>query len=303
MEEQTAVEKRRWWLAGIFSFVIPGLGQIYNSEAIKGLVFYILIFIGNLAYYTSLDHYLENPTLLTRSIVLNFFLALCIMLLIYLIGIIDAIRSAVKSRSGRKLKFYNSWSVYASILVVFCGFSYLMPNQPGTFDTIKAYKIPSGSMLPTIEIGDHLICNLIYYRSHNPQRGDIIVFKNPRDENKDYIKRIIGLPGDTVELRRHTLFVNGQPVNEPYAVYIGSENGPGPPLRNYGPYFISDNEYFVMGDNRDNSNDSRYTGTVERENIEGKAIFIYFSWDMKIPLWNIYARLASIRFSRIGKVL
>jgi signal peptidase I len=228
---------------------------------------------------------------------------LCAWLLLSLLAILDAIRSGLKGRNGRELKPYNRWSIYVSILVVYCGFSYLipylMPNKSGPFDAIETYKIPSGSMLPTVEIGDHLICNLMYYRSHNPQRGDIIIFQNPSDENKDYLKRIVGLPGDTVELRQNTLFVNGQAVDEPYAVYIN--NGPRP--RNYGRYFISENEYFVMGDNRNNSRDSRFYGTVKRESIRGKASFIYFSWDMEIPVWNIPGRLASIRFERIGKIL
>lgn len=299
MEQQVTVEKKRWWLAGLFSFVVPGLGQLYNGQAIKGLIFYILIFICNFIFYISIDHYLEDPELLTRPLVLSLLLAFCIILLISLFVIFDAIRSAIKARSGRQLKFYNRWSVYVSILVVFCGFSFLMPTEPGTIDAIKPYKIPSGSMLPTVEIGDHLICDLMYYRSHNPQRGDIIIFQNPKDENKDYLKRIVGLPGDTVELRQNTLFVNGQAVDEPYAMYIN--NGPRPQI--YGPYFISENEYFVMGDNRNNSNDSRYYGAIERETIRGRAFFIYFSWDMQIPIWNIPARLASIRFSRIGKIL
>lgn len=299
MEEQMPVEKKIWWIAGLFSFAIPGLGQIYNGQAIKGFVFYTLIFICNFISYYSINHYLENQELLTRRLILSSLLVFCIIFLIYLFAIIDAIRSAIKARSGRRLKFYNRWSVYVSILLVFCGFSFLMPNNPGSFDAVKVYKIPSGSMLPTIEVGDYLICNLMYYRSHNPQRGDIIIFQNTKDENKEYIKRIVGIPGDTVELRQNTLFVNDEAVDEPYTVYI--DNGPRP--LSYGPYFVPENEYFVMGDNRNNSKDSRYDGPVERETIVGKAYFIFFSWDMKIPVWNIPARLTSIRFSRIGTIL
>lgn len=303
MEQQVAVEKKRWWIAGLFSFLIPGLGQLYNSEAAKGLIFYFLIFVLGLIFYPSLDHLLENPDSSSQSLTIKLLLMLCAMLLVYLLTIIDAIRSAIKAGTGRELRFYNRWSVYVSILVVFCGFSYLMPDNPGVFDNIKTFKIPSKSMQPSIEVGDYLVCNLLYYRSHNPQRGDIIIFKYPRDENVDYIKRIVGLPGDTVELRQNTLFINDREIDEPYAVYGDNGSGPGPRFRSYGPYFISEDEYFVMGDNRDNSLDSRNFGTVERENIHGKAIFVYFSWDMDIPAWNIPARLASIRFSRIGEIL
>jgi len=303
MEQQVASEKKRWWIAGVFSFLIPGLGQLYNSEAVKGLVLYFLIFLLDLAFYPTLDHYLENPYVLTRSAVLTLLSMLLAMFLFYLLAIFDAIRSAVKAGNGRKIKFYNRWSVYVTILVVFCGFSYLMPEEPGGFENIKTFKIPSRSMQPAIEAGDYLVCDLMYYRSHNPERGDIVVFKYPRDENIDYIKRIVGLPGDTVELRQNTLFVNEQKIDEPYTVYGGNGKGASVPPRNYGPYFVSENEYFVMGDNRDNSSDSRDFGSVGRGRIEGKAIFVYFSWDMKIPLWNLPGRLASVRISRIGQIL
>jgi signal peptidase I len=225
------------------------------------------------------------------------------MLLAYLLAIIDAIRSAVKAGHGRKLKYYNRWSVYVTILVVVCGFTYLIPEEPDVFENIKTFKIPSGSMEPAIEAGDYVVCNLMYYRTHDPRRGDVIIFKYPRDESIDYIKRVVGLPGDTIELRGNTLYVNEQKVDESYTVYGGNGNGPAPLPRYYGPYFISENEYFVMGDNRDNSSDSRDFGSVERNKIEGKAIFVYFSWDMEIPQWNIPGRLASIRLSRIGQIL
>lgn len=303
MENQVALENRKWWIAGAFSFLIPGLGQLYNSQAIKGFVFYFLIFVLDLTFNSKLGHALENPDTLTRPFVIGLLSILIATLLTYLLTIIDAIRFALKSGKNRRPKFYNRWSVYVSILVVFCAFSYLIPQSPGIFDTVKTFKIPSGSMQPTIEAGDYLICNLIYYRSHDPMRGDVIIFKYPRDEKIDYIKRIVGVPGDTVELRDNILLVNGEEIGEPYAVYNDTGNEHWPDPSTYGPYFISENEYFVMGDNRNNSSDSREFGSIERESIEGKAIFVYFSWNMELPLWNIPGRLASIRLSRIGQVL
>jgi signal peptidase I len=303
MEQQATIEKKRWWVAGLFSFLIPGFGQLYNGQAIKGLVFYFLVFFLELKFYPTLTHHLEAPDSLTRSMVLMLMLMLCAMRLTYLLAIIDAIHSAIKAGAGRKPRFYNRLSVYASILVAAFALSFLTPDEPGVFDKIKTFKIPSGSMEPSIEAGDYLVCDLVYYRTHSPRRGDIVIFKYPRDEDIDYIKRVVGLPGDTVELRKNTLYVNEQKVDEGYTVYGGNGDGPALPPRNYGPYFISENEYFVMGDNRDNSSDSRDFGSVERDKIEGKAIFVYFSWDMKIPRWNVPGRLASIRFSRIGQVL
>jgi signal peptidase I len=227
----------------------------------------------------------------------------CAIFLLNFLAIVDAIRSAIKSARGRKPKSYNRWSVYVCILVVYSGFTFLLPNPQKDFGDIKTFKIPSQSMQPTVEAGDYIACDLTYYRSRPPRRGDIIVFKYPRDETIDYIKRIVGLPGDTIELRQNILYVNDKKIEEPYAVYGGNGDGPKPLPQNYGPYFISENEYFVMGDNRDNSSDSRFFGSVGRENIEGKAILVYFSWDMELPLLSFPGKLASIRFSRIGKIL
>jgi signal peptidase I len=164
---------------------------------------------------------------------------------------------------------------------------------------IKAYKIPAGSMEPTIMMGDHLLCNRLYYQTRNPARGDIIIFEYPQNERMDFIKRVIGLPGDSIEIWNNEVYVNGNKLEEPYAVYREA----GRSLKPFGPVVVPEDEYFVLGDNRDNSNDSRYWGTVKRHKIRGKAIFIYFSWDMQKPWWNIFGRLFSIRFSRIGDII
>ena len=138
----------------------------------------------------------------------------------------------------------------------------------------QAFTIPSGSMLNTIQIGDYLLVNKFLYgvkipftdkylfRGEDPQRGDIIVFKFPGDESVDYIKRIVGVPGDVIEVRNKQLYRNGNPVRESYIQHthpnlIGR-------LDNIGPLTVPEDEYFVMGDNRDNSEDSRAWGTGKR---------------------------------------
>lgn len=153
----------------------------------------------------------------------------------------------------------------------------------------QAFTIPSGSMLNTIQIGDYLLVNKFIYgvkipftdkylfRGEDPQHGDIIVFKFPGDESVDYIKRIVGIPGDVIEVRNKQLYRNGEPVQESYIRHthpnlIGR-------LDNVGPVTVPEDEYFVMGDNRDNSEDSRAWGTVKREKIHGKAGAIYWSWE------------------------
>lgn len=294
------VDQKIWWLSGLLSFLVPGLGQVYNGEATKGLFYNFLISTwGGLVF--SLLYYLMQDSI-TRPRVALIFLAFFISIVAELLVVLEAIRSAMKNRETPPSNRYNRWYVYVMVVLAVT----LVDNAVSAAfrdNVLKAYQIPSGSMRPTIETGDYLICNRQYYRSHNPARGDLVIFKYPKDESEDYIKRIIGLPGDMVELKRDTLYINGDPVDEPYAVYDDSENSGYLTPVQYGPYFISDNEYFVMGDNRNNSSDSRDWGTITRQSIRGKAVFVYFSWDNHLPAWNIVGKLFSIRFSRIGETL
>ena len=181
---------------------------------------------------------------------------------------------------------------------------------------IQAFKIPSGSMLPTLKIGDHLLVNKFIYGVQvpftdieivpvsDPEFQDIVVFEYPEDQSKDFIKRVVGLPGDTIAIRKGRLIRNGKRVNEPYTQFTHNERAAGQyPLENWpphefdrrardnlGPITIPEDEYFVMGDNRDESYDSRFWGFVQSKDILGEAWIIYWSWKS----------FTNIRFSRIG---
>ena len=159
----------------------------------------------------------------------------------------------------------------------------------------QAFKIPTGSMKPNLLVGDHLIVNKFIFaptrfafeRALLPmrpiERGDIVVFKFPEEPERDFIKRVIGLPGDTLELRNQTVSINGQPLTEPYAHYLfppaaeGQMNGD--LRRKYGPVTVPDGHYFMMGDNRDDSQDSRFWGFLPQSYVKGRALFIYWSFD------------------------
>ena len=165
---------------------------------------------------------------------------------------------------------------------------------------IQAFKIPSGSMKPTLLVGDHILVNKFIYgiklpftdkiliSLSQPERGDVVVFKFPLDTQKDYIKRVIGLPGDRVELVDKQLLINGRPTEDPHASYSMSGS-----MRMFGPVTVPADHLFVMGDNRDESSDSRVWGFVPRPYLKGKAFLIYWSWDRKNygVRWN---RLADI---------
>lgn len=158
---------------------------------------------------------------------------------------------------------------------------------------VQAFKIPSGSMEPTLLVGDHLLVNKFLYGTkipftdikvlpiRQPERGDVVVFIYPVDPSKDFIKRVIGLPGDKVEVINKKVYVNGKAVPDPHAHFAedlilpkGSE-----PRDNYGPVTVPPDSLFVMGDNRDRSYDSRFWGFVKKTEIKGKAFIIYWSWD------------------------
>lgn len=134
---------------------------------------------------------------------------------------------------------------------------------------LQPFYIPTGSMEPNLMVQDHIIVNKIGYRFWEPQRGDIVVFRFPKDPSKDFVKRLIGLPGDKVEIRKSKLYINGNLVPEKY-LPAGLEFG------SFGPTVIPENSYFMMGDNRNNSDDSRSWGVLPRENVIGKAVLIYW---------------------------
>lgn len=194
---------------------------------------------------------------------------------------------------------------------------------------VEPFRIPSGSMMPTLLIGDFILVNKFTYgirlpvlntkiiELNTPQRGDIVVFRFPKDPSVDYIKRVVGLPGDRIAYYNKQLYINGEPMKQ---VSLGQYRGVGQganmtgserkledldgiehsilinddALSMEGVYVVPPGHYFVMGDNRDNSNDSRYWGTVPERNLVGKAFFIWMNWDWQYK---------GIGFDRIGSVV
>ncbi len=146
---------------------------------------------------------------------------------------------------------------------------------------VQAFKIPSGSMLPTLQIGDHILVNKFNYWFTDPQRDDIIVFKFPQDEGRDFIKRVVALPGEKVEVRGKQVYVNDKPLREPFAVHMDRsiQENPISPRDNFSPVVVPPGQLFMMGDNRDYSMDSRFWGFLDKKKIKGKAFIIYWSWD------------------------
>jgi len=232
-----------------------------------------------------------------------------------------------EQQQSAKKSFYKEWIepfLIAAVVALFI-------RQFG----VEAFKIPSGSMIPTLTIGDHLLVNKFLYgpripftdsrffRGAEPKRGDIIVFKFPEDESKNFIKRVVGVPGDKIEIRKGILRINDLPVPLTEVTESGpSGQGGGQALPwgkprvydeqlgnvthrlqylrdqsgyDFGPVLVPQESVFVMGDNRDNSQDSRIWRFVKYDKILGKALIIYWSWDGNEGRW--------LRWERIGHLI
>lgn len=186
------------------------------------------------------------------------------------------------------------WAVVMALVIRFC--------------LVQAYQIPSGSMENTLDIGDHLFVNKFLYgiklpftdtrilKVRDPRRGDVIVFEYPEDRSKDFIKRLIGEPGDVVQVKDKQVFVNGVPYRNPHEVHkeIGIIPDYDSPRDNFGPIRVPAGSYFMMGDNRDRSYDSRFWGFVRNSDLKGKAFIKYWAWEK--DSWRV-------RWSSIGQLI
>jgi signal peptidase I len=183
---------------------------------------------------------------------------------------------------------------------------------------VQAFKIPTGSMENNLLIGDHLLVNKFVFgptplaigRAVLPvrpiRRGDVVVFKYPEEPDRDFIKRVIGLPGETVELKNKQVYIDGKPIDEPYVHFLTPPSSDYQEVTSYdvrerfGPVTVPGNKYFVMGDNRDNSQDSRYWGFLPREYVKGRALLIYWSYESGREDYLDEGIIASVK--RMGSV-
>ena len=215
----------------------------------------------------------------------------------------------VKKTSMRKAGKKGIVREYAEAFII----AFIIALLIRTF-LVQAFKIPSSSMEPTLLVGDHILVSKFIYgiripyigkkflTFHKPKRGDIVVFIYPEDPKKDFIKRVIATGGEEVQIKKREIFINGAPIEDPWGVYR-ERNGPLIPSHfrprdNYGPRVVPPNSLFVLGDNRDNSQDSRYWGFVGLSAVKGRAFIIYFSYHKRAT-----SVLNKVRWNRFGKLL
>lgn len=274
---------RKLWMAGILSIIQPGLGHVYNGEIRKSLIIYLLPF-------------LLLPLLIfglyTRFAI--YYLALFTLLIIvyYVLVIFDAVRIAKIFSTIYPLKKYNNIIIYIGILILAVS---IRVSVQGFIKNsiIRTYKLSAVSMEPTLLAGDYILVDL-REGAKNPKKKDLVIFEYPKDPSKDFVKRVVAVSGDTVEIKDKQLIVNGNIIKEEYVVYTDVTTYPTItyPRDQFGPVTVPANSYFVMGDNRDHSLDSRFFGFVSKNMIKGTLKSIYWSYDRKT---------SSIRWNRIGK--
>ncbi len=289
---------RKPWLAAFLSSLFPGIGQFYNRQVIKGLAFIAAMVV---AY-------------IFEAIFALFFI---FGLLVYLLGIKDAFDSAV-AINGTGDRFLRQERTVLLFLLIMFGLQAIPYDKIIKDHVIEAFKMPSGSMYPTLKIGDHFLLGKIRPFFASLQRGDVVVFPYPVNPEKNFVKRVIGLGGDKVQIVNGDIYINDQLISTTRIGIIETDEQPpskayGRPtiyeerigdaayriqyLRdksetNGGPWTVPQDAVFVIGDNRDNSQDSRVWGTVPLSSVKGKALKIYWSWDRAS---------AKVRWERIGE--
>lgn len=278
---------RKKWIAGLLTFITPGLGHMYAGEARRGFFFYFVV--QSLFYALILTILMLAHGRGGLASVLLLFIGL------FVFSVYDATVMAKRGGVTYPLKKYNRWYIYLGCWLI----SALM-IQPAVGASIKyfliqSYKMPSGSMTPAVKMGDYFFVKKRLLVS-KIDRGDILVFPYPKDPSKTFIKRAVGLGGESVEIKDKQVYINNNPLDEPYAIFVDKEILPShyQPRDNFGPVTIPEGALFVMGDNRDESNDSRFFGFVQASEVTGKAYSIYWSWDQQ---------RIGVRWGRIGKII
>jgi len=264
-------KKRIPVIAAALSLVAPGLGQLYNGQILKGIIFFLAILL--------------IPTILFLVGLPSQFLGLAAIFIIAFclwVFIIAEAFVAAKRKKEVVLKAYNKSYLYLLIILLVNGTYFIPRDLTANFASkvlgFRVYKIPAGSMEPTLLIGDYLITDSAYFKKNELQRRDLVIFQLPKDPSKDSVKRIIALAGEKIEIKNKQVYINDEVLQESY-VARGEANFAVDTKDDFGPELVPPKHFFVLGDNRDNSTDSRSWGSIPLGNIKGKPLYIYWAKD------------------------
>jgi signal peptidase I len=264
-------KKRIPAIAAVLSLVTPGLGQLYNGQILKGISFFLAFLVIPAALFL-----VRLPSQFQGLVAV-----LVITLGIWIFAIAEAF-SAAKRRPGFVLKGYNRWYVYLLIIVLLFGIPNILAGPITKFATnvlgFRAYKIPTGSMEPTLLTGDLVMTDLKYFKKNELRRRDLVIIQFPQNPSMDSVKRVIALEGDKVEIRKKQVYLNDEALSEP-DVIRADPNQDVAQRDDFGPLVIPQGQSFVMGDNRDTSADSRIWGPLPLGNIKRKPLYVYWAKD------------------------
>lgn len=291
------------WISLLLGILIfPGFGQIYNGKPKQGIFLWLFSLFAGAALFIVPVYFSKSIITIAASLIAVLFLLTMI--------VVSAFFQCKRLGSLPPRQWYNKpWGVICIWIILYFLSGHLgVGIQACLTYFVKTYQISASSMSPTLLPGDMFFVKKAYYglkvpfnddqmllQFRRPQRGDVIVFKFPKDERKDFIKRVIGIPGDTIEVKEKEVYLNGKKIEEPYVIHDdpgASDQHSIPERDNYGPFLIPADSYFVMGDNRDHSLDSRFWGPVSLNKIKGSASIIYASRDVEH---------SNIRWERVGK--
>jgi signal peptidase I len=298
--------KRQPWAAVAFSFIMPGLGHIYSGRIAKAIVLMFLISI----CYPFMIFALAAEHSSFRLLIIG--IAIAAASIIQLVAIIDSYYAAKLAKSDYTLKDYNRWYVYILLLLTATAGNASIGNAFYFKEKFaEAFYVPSWSMYPAIHNGDRILVNKMVYKNTDPQKGNVVVFLNPDNRKINFIKRVVAVAGDTVEIKNSELYINGKKLelrkvaesasgttpsllqgdtfyeingDAQYKIFIGEQqNGGTEAPKDFGPITIPKHEVFVLGDNRNFSYDSRNFGSIPIVGIKGKVTYLY--WPAKNKIW------------------
>jgi signal peptidase I len=267
-QSDTKVGRLKWWLAAIFSLWNPGLGHFYCGRYLRALLFFVAFIVSFHIAFAILIFWDQAP--------LNIVAPLLILIAVWVFVIRDAILAARKANEAGAAPWYRRWYACIGIGIVLGLLTSSVLPITGKY---KSFDVPTGNMENAIMPGEWIMADLGAYDEASPKLNDVIIFLWPGDRTTNYMKRCVAVPGDTVQMREGLLYVNGTKETEPSTVKHKIPVHPA--IREpFGPFIVPEGNYFVLGDNRDDSYDSRFWGTVPHELLLGKAIVVYYSPDL-----------------------
>lgn len=257
--------QRKAWLARLLSLFVPGWGHLYCGKPISALKWFLIYLVGIHLAFLSMIYWDQAP--------LNVILFLAIATTIMIAPIVSAILTARRLETGFDPRWYSRWYTNFGVIIipVLLSFIYL----PLVFN-IEAFAMAAGSMEDTIMVKDRILVDKSAYKNATPQVNDLVAFLFPGDNKTEYIKRCVAVGGDIVELRQKKVFINGKERQEPPAFKHVDPNFDGR-RDDFGPYRVPLGTFFMLGDNRDDSYDSRSWGPVPVKNVFGKAFRVFWS--------------------------